>query len=127
MAMDVKSIAIPAGSINAQGERIRLRCYWIGGAGATITGTMKFNGVTVCTNNDMGVSDIKVLEAWLHYVDNTHANIISVPDGVVDQAASAVNVAGFSWSSAQNLVISQDAVTGKHVTVYLLVADIFPK
>jgi hypothetical protein len=123
----VKTIVCAANTLLRQGDRMRVRAYWIGGAGLTITGTLAVNGVTVCTNNDLGATDIKVLEAWLHYVDATHANIISVPDGVISQSVSAVNVAGFNWAANQNITVSQDAVMAKHLTVYLLVGDIFPQ
>ena len=123
-AMDVKTIVLAANSMRELGDRIRVRSYWKGDTGAAVTGTVKVNGVTVAHTTDGGGATLQVNEAWLHYVDNTHANIIENEAGALG-SASAVNVSGFDFSAAQNIVISQNLIANNHIVVYFLAADVF--
>ena len=129
-AQTVKSVTLPADSLTQVGDRLRVRVYWTGDTGANITGTTKLGPasteVTIATTTDVGAASLQVNEAWLHYIDNTHANIIENEAGAIG-AVSAVNVAGFTWNAAQNVLIAQDAAVANHVIVYALIIDVFPK
>jgi hypothetical protein len=126
-AQTVVSVTLPANSMIEVGDRIRVRGYWRGDTGGGITGTLAVNGVTVGTNTDGGGSTLQPQEAWLHYVDNTHANIMSTNAAGWDAAVSSVNVAGFDWDSDQSLTMAQSAVANNHIVVYFLAADLFRK
>jgi len=125
-AQDVVTIAVAANTLTQLGDRMRMRAYWRGDTGIGITGTLKLNGVTISHSLDLGTATLQVNEAWLHYIDATHANIIENEAGGVGPV-SAPNVAGFAWSAAQNLVISQDQIINNHIVVFFLAVDIFPK
>jgi hypothetical protein len=125
-AQVVKTIALAANSLTQVGDRIRVRSYWSGDTGTAITGTNKLNGVTIAATTDSGAATLQVTEAWLHYLDATHANIIAMAGGVLDTTISAVNVAGFDWANPQNITISQNQIGNNHIIVYFLAADIFP-
>jgi hypothetical protein len=122
-AMDVKSITIPANTLTQLGDRIRIRTYQFATVGPNILGTLKFNGVTIAVTPNMNSTDIVVEEIYLHYIDNTHANILHGNN----LNNTALNVAGFDWSSAQDLVISQNAVSSQHLVVAAMMVDRFPK
>ena len=126
-AQSVASVTIPANSMIEVGDRMRVRAYWRGDSGSPITGTLALNGVTVGSNTDGGAATLQPQEAWLHYVDATHANIMSTNAAGWDTAVSAANVAGFNWASAQTLAMSQNAIVGNHIVVYFLAPDLFRK
>ncbi|KKM91065.1 hypothetical protein LCGC14_1232280 [marine sediment metagenome] len=126
-AQDVKTVVVPANTLTQVGDRIRIRSYWKGTTGAGITGTTKLNTVTLAAATDAGGADFFTTEAWLHYIDNTHANIIETGAYPATEANSAENVAGFDWASDQNVVVSQDMVAGNHIVVYCIFLDVFPK
>jgi hypothetical protein len=126
-AQAVVTIVLPANSMQRNGDRIRVRAYWRGDDGGPITGTDTVNGVTIASTTDGGGATFQVTEAWLHYVDATHANIISMAGGAINTTISAANVDGFNWAADQNIVVSQDAVLGNHIVVFFLAADIFPR
>lgn len=129
-AQTVKSIVVPANTLTQLGDRMRVRCYFAATVGPNITGTTKVGPaaaeVTVGSALING-TNLAVTEAWLHYIDNTHANIISMALGLLVTPPSAVNVAGFTWNAAQNVLISQDAIVAQHIVVYAVIVDVFPK
>ena len=107
------------------GDRIRVRAYYQATGGSAIIGTIKINGVTV-TSLSASATNLQVVEAWLHYIDNTHANIIENVNGGLG-STSAINVAGFSWDTIQNVIFTQNQVTNQHLVIYFLAVDFFPK
>jgi hypothetical protein len=113
------------GRMHELGDRIRVRAYYQATSGAPIVGSLRLNGVLIA---DLSVSTdaLAVNEAWLHYIDNTHANIIEQHPGDLG-ALSAVNVAGFDWDSNQTVIFTQDMVSGNHLVVYMVAIDFFPK
>lgn len=124
-SQNVKTISIPADTLVRVGDRIRVRVYWIGTTGNAITGTIKVNTVTVSTKTDgAGAANFQVNEAWLHYIDATHANIIE--SGDPPGSSSTANSAGFNWAAAQDAIISQNAALNNHIVVYFFAIDVFP-
>ena len=125
-AQTVKSITLPKNSLTQLGDRVRIRTYWRGDTGAPITCTMTLNGVTIGHETDAGGTSLFLDETWLHYIDNTHANIIEVEAGALG-AVSAANVAGFTWDAAQTINADQDKIVSNHVVVFAIIVDVFPK
>ena len=125
-AQDVKTVVVPANTLTQVNDRLRIRTYWKGDTGGGITGTTKLNTVTVAEATDGGGADFFTTEAWLHYLDNTHANIIETGAYPATGQYSAENVAGFDWASDQNVVISQDFVANNHIIVFCIFLDVFP-
>jgi len=126
-AQDLVTIVCAANTLTQVGDRIRIRAFWMGDTGGNVTGTIKLNTVTVSEATDGGGATFQELQAYLHYVDDTHANIIAYANGVVDTSISAANAAGFDWDADQNFIISQDAIVNNHIIVYFFAADVFPK
>lgn len=126
-AQTVKTIAIAANTLTQIGDRVRIRCYWRGDTGTGITGTLTVNGVTVSVNTDAGAATVQTCDAWLHYGDATHANIMSVNSSGWSTTVSNTNVAGFDWTASQDVDIDQDAIANNHIIVYFLAVDVFPK
>lgn len=124
---DVKTVIIPARSLNQIGDRLRIRTYFKGDSGSAITATTKLNTVEVASSTDIGSADWFMTEAWLHYIDNTHANIAETGTVPATGGNSAENVAGFDWAAAQNCVVSQNAASGNHIIVFCIFLDIYPK
>lgn len=125
-AMVVKSMTIPANTLKQVGDRIRIRGYWEGDTGPAITLTCTLNGVTIAHITDLGAANLQLNEVWLQYIDNTHANIIEMENGVLGNLSDN-NVVGFDWNSDQTLDCSQDAVLGNHIILYTEIVDLFPK
>lgn len=129
-AQTVKSLTLAANSLTQVGDRLRIRCYWTGTTGSPITGTTKLgpagSEVTVSHTTDGGAATLQLNEAWIHYIDNTHSNIIENEAGALG-AVSAVNVAGFTWNASQDIILTQDQISNNHIVVYALIVDIFPK
>jgi hypothetical protein len=123
-AMTIKTIALPADTLTQVGERVRFRCYFQATGGAPIIAATLLNAVLI---SDVSVSttSLGLTEAWLHYIDNTHANIIHMHDGSLS-TQSAVNVAGFDWDSSQDITFTQDAVPAQHLVLYTIIVDVFP-
>ena len=126
-AQAVVTIAVAANTLTQLGDRLRVRAYWRGDTGAGVTGTITLNGVQVSHTTDGGAASLQVNEAWLHYIDATHANIISMDGGVLDPVTSNNNVAGFNWAANQNITMSQDKILNNHIVVFFLSADVFHK
>jgi hypothetical protein len=125
-AMMVVSRTFPANELVQVGDRVRIRVYWSGDTGAPITGTTYLNSVPIANTTDGGGATLQLNEVWLHYIDNTHANIIENEGGALG-ALSAPNVAGFLWDTDQALEIGQDNIANNHIIVYALIIDHFPK
>ena len=125
-AQTVVSVTLPANTMIQNGDRLRLHAMWAGSTGTAVTGTIKINGVTVSNTTDAGAATWQVNEAWLHYIDATHANIIEVESGALGDLCAA-NVAGFTWTADQTILISQDQIANNHIVVYALIVDVFPK
>ncbi|KKN74868.1 hypothetical protein LCGC14_0386170 [marine sediment metagenome] len=125
-AQDVKTVVVPAGTLTQVNDRLRIRIYWTGDTGAAVTATTKLNGVTVAASVDVGAAALFINECWIHYIDNTHANIIEHGTFPATGASSAINSAGFDWSSDQNVVVSQDQIANNHIIVYGIFLDVHP-
>jgi len=129
-AQTVKTVTLPANTMTQVGDRIRIRTYWRGDTGTAITGTNKLgpagSEVSISDTTDLGGSTLQVNEAWLHYIDNTHANIIENEAGGVG-ALSAPNVAGFTWNASQDIIFTQSAAVNNHCVLFALIVDRFPK
>ena len=82
--------------------------------------------MSIADTTDAGGATLQINEAWLHYIDNTHANIIENEGGVLG-SLSAANVSGFSWNSGQSVLVTQNNVGGNHIVVFALILDVFPK
>lgn len=80
----------------------------------------------VSHTTDAGAATLQLNEVWLHYIDNTHSNIIENEGGSLG-ALSNVNVAGFTWASNQDIIFTQDAISNNHTILYALIVDVFPK
>ena len=128
-AQTVKTVILPANSLTQVGDRVRLRIFWAGDTGGIITAATTVNGVTVTDTADAGGASEFMNESWLHYIDNTHANIVEHDHTTTSGlgALSAVNVAGFTWNAAQDIDVDQDAVLANHITVYAVIVDVMPK
>lgn len=125
-AMTVKAVTLPANTMTEIGDQCRFRTYWRGDTGSPITGSVTVNGVLVSHTTDSGAETLQVNEAWLHYIDNTHANIIENEAGALGMV-SAANVAGFDWDSDQSVVFAQDAAVNNRTVLFALIIDHFPK
>lgn len=129
-AMTVLSRTLPADTLTQLGDRLRIRAYWSGSVGAPITGSVSIGPAALevlCSNTtDGGAASLQLNETWLHYIDNTHANIIEQESGLLG-VLSAVNVAGFTWNAVQNIIFAQDAIIANHAVIYFLGVDVFPK
>lgn len=125
-AQAVITRTLPGGTLTQNRDRMRLRAFWRGDTGTAVTGTIKVNGVPVADFTDGGGATLFNAQAWLHYIDNTHANIMEEEGGGLG-ALSDVNVAGFDWDSDQDITVEQDQVANNHIVVYALFIDIIPK
>jgi hypothetical protein len=121
--MAVKTVELPTNTLTKLGDRIRIRVYFAATEGGSITGNIKINGVT-CTTNIINSADIVLAEAWVHYRDATHANIIESgsPLGV----NTGINIAGFSWGGTQNITFEQTQTINQHLDLYCLFLDLLP-
>jgi hypothetical protein len=117
---------MPANVLSQVGDRLRVRVYWKGDTGSPVTATATLNGVTITHTTDIGAATLQINEAYVHYIDATHANIIEDENGALGPL-SAVNVAGFNWAADQSLTISQDQVINNHIIVFCIMVDILPK
>lgn len=129
-AMTVHTIVLPANTLIQVGDRLRVRAIWKGDTGGPITGTVKLgpsgSEVSISDITDGGATSLQLNEAWLHYIDNTHANIIESEAGALG-GLSAVNVAGFDWDSNQNIIFTQDNIADNRCILFALIVDKFPK
>lgn len=128
-AQTVKSTTLPANTLARVGDRMRIRSYFAASGAAPAVGSTKLGpaGSEVLTaNTSVATSSLALTECWIHYVDATHANIIEDENGALG-GVSAVNVAGFSWSTQQSIIFTQDQVPNQHLTIYALIIDVFPK
>ncbi len=125
-AQVVKSISLPANTLTQVGDRLRIRAYWTGTTGTAVTGTLSLNAVTIGHTTDAGAANLQTDESYVHYIDNTHANIIEDENGTLG-AVSAINVVGFDFASPQTIALSQDAIANNHIIVYEIIVDLFPK
>jgi hypothetical protein len=127
-AATLKTLVLAANTLRRVNDRLRIRTYWTGDTGAPVTGSTKIGPaaaeVLVSHTTDGGAAILQVNEAWLHYIDNTHANIIENEAGGLG-ALSAVNVAGFTWNASQNIIFTQDAIANNHCILYAFIVDIF--
>ena len=128
-AMTLKSCALPANTLTQVNDRMRVRSYWKGDTGTPVTGSTKVgpagSEVLVSDTTDSGGTTLQINEAWLHYIDNTHANIIENEGGALG-SVSAVNVAGFTWNAAQVVIFTQSNAANNHCVLFALIIDIFP-
>lgn len=129
-AQTVKSLTLPANALTQVGDRMRIRAYWTGDTGSPVTGSVKIgpsgSEVLVSDTTDGGAATLQLNEVWIHYIDNTHANIIENEAGALG-ANSAPNVVGFTWNAAQAIIFTQDAISNNHTILYALIVDVFPK
>lgn len=126
-AETVKMVVVPANTLTQNGDRIRIRVYWRGDTGGGITATLTLNGVILAASTDAGGTDEFVDEAYVHYIDATHANIIETGVYPATRANTAINSAGLDWTSAQDIDVDQDAVVNNHIVIHGIFIDVFPK
>ena len=126
-AQVVQSIVVPANTLREVGDRLRVHTFWRGDGGASVTGSLTLNGVLVAETTGSGQSTPHISEAWLSYVDPTHANLISYEDGVAVEALTQENVAGFDWANEQTLALAQSQSGNNHIKLFSLVGDVYPK
>lgn len=126
-AQTVKMVVVTANTLTQAGDRLRIRSFWTGDTGGAITGTTTLNGVTIATATDGGFASFFTTEAWLHYVDNTHANLIETGAYPATGTLSAANVAGFAWDADQDVDVDQNLIANNHIIVYAIFLDVFPK
>lgn len=128
-AMTVLTRTLPANSLAVLGDRIRLRVYFFANSVSPIIANLKIgpaaSEVTVGTMTHTGGPASGLFEIWVHYIDNTHVNIIEQIGGTLG-ANTATNVAGFVHNAAQNVIVTQNAVTGNFITVYGVFVDLLP-
>jgi len=117
---------MPANTLRQNGDRVRIRVYLFSAVAASITITVKVNGVSVAAFGVATPSIPDVIECYLHYIDDTHANILENEITGIG-ALSAVNVAGFAFTSNQNITIEQTAVVNNFATIYGVFVDVLPK
>lgn len=129
-AMTIKTVTLLANTLTQVGDRMRVRTYWTGDTGTPVTGSVKLgptgSEVLISHTTDGGAATLQLNEAWLHYIDNTHANIIENEAGSLG-ALSAPNVAGFTWNANQDIIFTQDKIANNRCILYALIVDIFPK
>jgi hypothetical protein len=129
-AQTVKTLTLAANTLTQVGDRLRIRAYWTGSTGGALTGSLWIGPtgaeVLISDTTDVGAADFQINECFIHYIDNTHANIIETELGALG-ALSAPNVAGFTWDTAQDILFTQDAALGNHAILYELLVDVFPK
>lgn len=117
---------LPANSLTQRGDRIRIRTWVYITGGALITITTALNGVTVANIAHTGAGAFDLTEAWSHYVDDTHFNLIEQETGSGLGALSAINVAGSDWDADQSITIAQSAAAASYATVYGIFVDVLP-
>lgn len=122
-AMDLITRVLPANSLVKLGDRIRIRAYFSATAGSNISGHLTINGVSV-SETTLNGTDIRVAEAWVHYIDATHANILESGSTPNVGGMSAINVAGFNWANAQNITFHQTQTSNQHLELYCLFIDL---
>jgi hypothetical protein len=129
-AQTVYGTNIPGDTLKQVGDRLRVRSYWAGTTGSPITGAVKLgplsSEILISDTTDGGAASLQINEAWLHYVDNTHANIIETESGALG-TLSAVNVAGFTWNAVQSLIFTQNQIGNNHCVLYALIIDVYQK
>lgn len=112
------------------GDRMRIRVYFFANSASPIIGTCKVgpagSEVTTCDITHSGAAAPTLIECWLHYIDNTHCNIIEQEQGSLG-TISAVNVAGFTWNVSQDIIITQNQVSGNFITVFGIFVDLLAK
>jgi hypothetical protein len=131
-AQTVLSRTLPANSLRQVGDRLRVRAYFLTDGGAGIDCSIKLgplaSEVLVSNITHTGAGTFDVVETWLHYIDDTHANLIEqYPGGGGLGALTAINVAGFDWDANQSIIITQSASASNFITVYGMFVDIMPK
>lgn len=128
-AQTVITRTLAANTLTQVGDRMRVRIYFFANSAAPIVATGKIgpsgSEITTCNVTHSGASAPDLVECWIHYIDNTHANIIEQELGVLG-TVSAVNVAGFTWNASQNIIVTQNAVSGNFITVFGIFVDVFP-
>lgn len=129
-AMTVLTRTLAANVMTQVGDRLRIRTYFFANTASPIVAATKVgpaaSEVTTADVSHSGGSASGLTECWLHYIDNTHANIIEQEVGALG-ALTAINVAGFTWNAQQNIIITQTAVAGNYITVYGVFVDVLPK
>jgi len=125
-AQTVITRTLPANTLTQFGDRVRIRIYLFSAINTGIVATVKVNGVSVANFSLTTPTVPDVLECHLHYIDDTHANILEEEVGAIG-SLSAINVPGFSFSGSQNITVEQTAVINNFVTIYGVFVDILPK
>lgn len=124
-AMTVITRSIDADALSIVGDRMRIRIYFFKSIGSPMDVTVALNGVPISDVTLIGGPNSPGLaECWLHYIDNTHSNIIEQEPGVGN--LTATNVAGFSWNTSMNITVSQNAIASNFITVYGVFVDVLP-
>ena len=129
-AMTVLTRTLAANTLTQLGDRMRIRVYFFANSASPIVAAGNVgpaaSEVLACDTTHSGGSASGLVECWMHYIDNTHANIIEQETGALG-SVTAINVAGFTWNASQNVIITQTGVAGNFITVYGVFVDVFPK
>ena len=129
-AQTLVSIGIPASTMTQLGDRLVIVGTWQGDTGGAITASLllgpESSEVAIGSTTDIGGATFFFTETLLQYIDNTHANVISIVNGV-PTATTAMNVAGFTWDQAQVLILTQDAALNNHIILFSMTVDVLPK
>jgi len=127
--MTVITRTLNADIMIANKDRLRIRVYFFANSLAPIVMTLKLgpgaSEVAIADITHSGGTSSGLVESWLHYIDSTHANVIEQEPGGLGNL-SAINVSGFTWNAAQNIIITQNAVIGNFITVYGIFVDYLP-
>lgn len=128
-AQTILTRTLPANSMRRVGDRLRVRSWYQANGAAPMVGSTSLGPAgseILIGDKTAAATDFELTQTYLHYVDNTHANILEEHGGE-PATLSAVNVAGFDWDSDQNIIFAQDAVALQFLTIYGLFVDVFPK
>jgi len=130
-AETVLTRTLPANSLVTVGDRIRIRTWFVAQTGPSIVTTTSLgpasSEVAIGDVTHTGGAAFDLTESWVHYIDNTHGNLIEQEAGVGIGDLTAVNVSGFTWNAEQNIIVAQSQVAAQYITVYGVFVDIFPK
>lgn len=126
-AQDVLTVVVNPNTMIQVGDRVKVRCHWRGDIGASITGTIKLNGVTISSGTDSGGATDLIRDIELAYIDQAHATVLEIALSPAVGVNVVIAIPGFDWTASQNLTVSQNNVANNHNIVFLLTLDVFPK
>ncbi len=115
----ILQVLVPANSLNGVGRS--LRCLWkvlITGAN-NIQISIDLNGNILAQLANAGTGTFMSGEFWVYYLDSTHASGGGYQiafDNSIAGYGQYQNAAGFAWTAAQNITLTQSAAVGTKLT-----------